>query len=227
MPLSLVWANFFTQRIRFMESESEISHEHRNGEQMSTTQTGKLHFLKQIGQLGAITLATTFLSSAAQAHGFVCTSLEQNTQIEIHLTGTGALTRDSQDYRPALRAKLMIVKDITLNPKRQLVAKFSSKDGLLRTKESSFIGRIDPKHPDTSNAGKRIGGTRLGLLETITVEIDYSFQEKVSQGVRLAGQVTYSKTNGDELAEDFECVYFSDASKFENALQVTGLDLLD
>jgi hypothetical protein len=207
------------------------------GERMSTRQIGKLHFLKQSGRLGAAALTTILFSSTALAHGFVCTSLEQITQIEIHLTGTGSLTpdvqpqdaqaQDFQDYRPSPRGKLMIVKDITLAPKRQLVATFSAKEGLLRTKDTSFIGRVDPKHPDTNNAGKRIGGTRLGQLETITVEIDYSFQEKVPQGVRLAGQVTYSKTNGDDLAEDFECVYFSDAAKFERALQMTDLDLLN
>jgi hypothetical protein len=159
----------------------------------------------------AAVVASSIMASVASAQGFICTSLDETTQIDIYLVGGGSL----HEFRPAPRGKMMVVKDITLNPKRQVVATFSTKEGLLRTKDTSFIGKVDPKHPDTNSSGKRVGGTRLGQLKTITVEIDYSFQEKVSDGVRLAAQVTYNKLNGEDLAEDFECVYHSDSSKFE------------
>lgn len=154
-----------------------------------------------------ILLAAFAVPSLARAEGFTCTSVDQDTKINVYFEpGTG-----HNESGP--RASKMIISDPTVKPKNQFVAAFKAVDGLLNNSESVIVAYVDLSNPLSSRRGERVGGTTLGSLHSIILDIDYSYQEPVKFGTQLAGQVIFLKNNGEELTQDFDCIRYDDVSK--------------
>lgn len=142
----------------------------------------------------------------SRGEGFLCLSVDQNTRIEIYFSPES----ESASYSAIDK---MVLKDPLVSPKRQLIAKFSAQDGLLEFDGNVITAYVDIQHPDSSRRGERIGGTVLGALARIEIEIDFSYAEPVQDGTRLSAQATYIKKNHEHLIQDFDCVRYPSLKK--------------
>lgn len=156
-------------------------------------------------------LAVLLLPTLSQASGFVCASVDQDTKIIVHFDANPA----PDDSGP--RALKMIMLDPTVSVRNQLIAQFSSADGLLNNSRGVIVAYVDLNHPDSSRRGERVGGTVLGALSSIILEIDYAYEEPLAEGEQFSGQVVYLKRNGKELTQDFDCTHFK-SLEFQRAL---------
>lgn len=136
--------------------------------------------------------------AAGQGVGFVCTGVDQDVRFEIDF----ASTHDQQGPR----VQTMSIFDPYVSKRHSLIARFSSADGLLNYTGGAVIATVDLAHPDSSRRGERIGGTLLGALRLIVVEIDFSFEQRALNGVQLGATATYIKNNGEQLTQDLDCV---------------------
>jgi hypothetical protein len=146
-------------------------------------------------------------ASTAHAEVFSCQSVDQDTRIEVYFDAPIA----NDDRGP--RARAVVASDPTVSPRRSLIARFDAVDGLVNNSGSVVVAYVDLNNPKSSHKGERIGGTRLGSLRSILIDIDHSYQEAVVDGARLSASVVYTKTTGEELQQDFDCIrYISEAS---------------
>lgn len=158
-------------------------------------------------------LVVLLFTSMAKAEGFICHSVDQDARIDVYF--------DPAD--PAAgrgpRARSLVISDPMVSAKRSLVAQFDAADGVLVNEGSVVTAYVDLTNPKSSRRGEKIGGTVLGALKSILIDIDYSYQESVQDGTRFSAMVVYTKVNGDELVQDFDCVRYRDAAKMAYYVQ--------
>ncbi|HVK60759.1 MAG TPA: hypothetical protein VM432_04375 [Bdellovibrionales bacterium] len=160
-------------------------------------------------QLKNILLLASIVSMApnAFASGFNCTSVDQDTMIEVVFT---PIHPDGSHREP--RVKQMTVSDPNVTEPFRHIATFLASDGLLTNEGGSIEAIVDLRFPGSSRKGERLGGTKLGALKTITLNIDFTYTEPTSNGAHYAAEATYVKRNGEEFQQDFDCVLFMDST---------------
>jgi hypothetical protein len=145
------------------------------------------------------------LPATAKADGFVCISVDDDTRIDVYLTEI-----DTQG--PAPTASKLVVSDPNRTPRYRHIATFDVADGQLQTTGTQIHALVDLSKPGTARGGERIGGTKLGLLTGLVLDIDISYQEPIKEGVRYSAEVVYLKKSGQELSQDFDCNLFKGTS---------------
>ncbi|MES2963676.1 MAG: hypothetical protein V4760_07275 [Bdellovibrionota bacterium] len=145
------------------------------------------------------------LPAIAKADGFVCISVDDDTRIDVYLT---KFDTDG----PAPTASKLVVSDPNRTPRYRHIATFDVADGVLQSTGTQVHATVDLTKPGTARAGERIGGTKLGLLIGLVLDIDVSYQEPIKEGVRYSAEVTYLKKSGQELTQDFDCILFKGTS---------------
>jgi hypothetical protein len=135
-------------------------------------------------------------STAGDPLMILCDSLDGDTHFQVGLEEGG--------LNEAPTALDMFVYDPTVSEANSLIAHFDSEDGLLNNTNGVLVGYIDPKNPKTGRKGERIGGTRLGALRSVMLDLNIDLISKRSRKA-YSGQAIYLKKNGDQLVQDLTC----------------------
>lgn len=129
----------------------------------------------------------------------VCQGLDGDVVFEILLDKS----------KPKPHALAMRVSDPTVSVEWQEIAFFDVQDEQLESKVEvdivRVVGRVDLRNPLTGRKGERVGGTVLGALNSITVDLDIDFRQTSTPRKRHAGLVTYLKKNGEDFVQDLDC----------------------
>lgn len=157
--------------------------------------------------LGASVSPSVAMANTAEQEMVVCQGLDGDVIFEI-LVEKSMVASTSQP-----RALAMRVSDPTVTPIHEEIALFDVEDGQLSSEvggtEASpvvrVVGVVDLKNPLTGRKGERVGGTVLGALRSITVDLEMDFDQDVTPRKRHAGLVTYLKKNGEDLTQDLDC----------------------
>lgn len=171
----------------------------------------------------AITAAIGFVDSGAVAADMVvptghelveCVSVDGDTELDI-------LFQIEEDR---YRGVWMVASDPTVAPENSEIARFEAAEGLLSNSDTLVVAHVDLRNPKTGRKGERIGGTVLGALKLIMLDLDVDLFELnasavAAGGVATAGapvetlgvpakfsaQATYFKRNGDQHVQDLDC----------------------
>lgn len=141
-------------------------------------------------------LLVTAQGLAADLELVTCLGIDGDVKYEVQIDRT-------QPHLPIALA--MRVSDPNVSFARQEIAYFRANDGLLSTNGNQFTGYISEFHPLTRRRGERVGGTVLGALKQLTLEVDVDFVDQPNARKRHAAVVTYLKKNGEELVQDLDC----------------------
>lgn len=167
---------------------------------MSKLQVQKFKFLAGLVSLVLLSIGGPIVgpvvSYAQDLEMVTCLGIDGDVKFEVQIDRTRARFP---------KALAMRVSDPNVSPARQEIAFFDVKNGLLSTDGNQFTGHVSDVHPLTGRRGERIGGTLLGALEQVTLEVDIDFSEEPSARKRHAAVVTYIKKNGEELVQDLDC----------------------
>ena len=132
-----------------------------------------MNSLNRLFGFGAFALALSssgfFPSAHAQASVdqpimILCDSLDGDTHFKVDL--------EQIDPNQAPSALDMFVFDPTVSEANALIAHFDADDGLLNNTNGVLVGYVDPKNPKTGRKGERIGGTRLGALRSVMLDLN-------------------------------------------------------
>ena len=160
-----------------------------------------------------------FLTGApAFASGFTCLSVDRDTRINIMTDHPNA----------GQIAQSLVVIDPSATAAKQVIATFAIDDGLLKTTATEFgtlfTAHVDTSFPGSSRAGRKVGGTNLGSLDSISLEVETVTERRPTplfdDGSMFAAQAIYKKKNGQELKQDFDCLLFLAESIPPNALDL-------
>lgn len=135
----------------------------------------------------------------ASASGFVCETLAQDLNVKVY--------NHTQASEGTRNGAIMILSDPTVSYGRKTIAKFKS-SSLLTGSASEYTAYVDLRYVDSSRKGENIGGTKLGQLDEIILNVDFSYAETLAAGDEVSGVLTLVKRNGDEITHDMSCVRY-------------------
>lgn len=143
-----------------------------------------------------LAVAALVLATGAKADGFICSS-EDGLNVKV-FNKTGALegTRNGA---------IMILSDSNIGSGNKTIATFPSDNTLLTQSGASYNAHVDLRYVESSRKGELIGGTKLGQLRDIALDVDFLYSEPVSNGKKLPATLTLMKRNGAEIMIDMVC----------------------
>ena len=145
-------------------------------------------------------LALTALSSPAFADGFECQTADQSLNVKIY-------NNTDPTYGTRVGA-VMVVSDPAVSGGRKTIARFTDTNGVLSNRSSRYEANVDLRFNDSNRKGELILGTKLGMLDTITADIDFSYSQPVANGEEVSGKLTLVKRNGDQINADLVCTRY-------------------
>lgn len=150
----------------------------------------------------AMTAVTLMIlgSNAARADGFVCQTVEGDLNVKVynHVRATSGTRNGS----------IMILSDPAVAQGRKTIASFSDVNTTLANSGASYVAKVDLRFSESRRAGELIAGTRLGQLDQVKLDIDFSYGSPVDAEETLTGSLTLEKRNGDVLGRDVVCTRY-------------------
>lgn len=134
--------------------------------------------------------------SVASADGFVCVSHAQDLKVSVfNQTEPEAGTRN---------AAIMVLSDPRVSLGRKTIAKFSS-ESLLSNQASTYTADVDLRFANSSRKGELIAGTKLGNIDTLTLDVDFTYAAPVPAGAELDAVLTIERRSGAPIHVQMEC----------------------
>jgi hypothetical protein len=145
-------------------------------------------------------LGLLLASTPAFADGFVCESARDNLVIKIY--------NQIQPEAGTRNAAVMIASDTSVNAGHKTIARFTDANLTLGNEGSVYTANVDHRFNDSNRKGELIGGTKIGALKHIVLDIGFSFARPVAAGSLLRGALTLVKRNGEQVAIDMTCARY-------------------
>jgi len=132
-------------------------------------------------------LAALFIGFQAQADGFICQTIENDLRIAVYNhTNPNAGTRN---------AAIMILSAPDADLGARTVAKFSSVEGSLTNYGAQYTA-VNSTVFGQPGSDRPVAGTRLGLVDDVTLRIQYVYGNHVEPGSRLEGKLYVNASSG-------------------------------
>ncbi|HEY8280368.1 MAG TPA: hypothetical protein VIH99_12140, partial [Bdellovibrionota bacterium] len=141
--------------------------------------------MKFVNTLSIVTLAVAAFSGSARADGFNCQTTDGSLNVKIY--------NHVQPSEGTRVGSVMVLSDPSVMGGRKTIARFTDVNGRLDSRSSVFTADVDLRYNDSARKGELIMGTKLGFINTITADIDFSYAYPVEDGAALDGKLTILK----------------------------------
>lgn len=141
-------------------------------------------------------LAALLSTGAAHADGFICKSADGLNVKVFNKTDAAEGTRNGA---------IMVLSDANISSGSKTIATFPADNTLLSQVGASYNAHVDLRYVESSRKGELIGGTKLGQLRDIALDVDFNYGQPVPAGKKLAAELTLMKRNGAEIAIEMTC----------------------
>ena len=138
----------------------------------------------------------------AHADGFICDTFSGDTTVTVY--------NHVSPYSGTRTPAKMIVSDPRVQDGRKTIAAFTEANGTLSSLHNevpglAFVGKVDLRYRDMARKGEYILGTRLGHVDTLRLDIDFSYGDNLENGELSEATITVLKRNGDVIEVDAVC----------------------
>lgn len=145
-------------------------------------------------------IAALSLSAIAHADGFVCQTEGEDLIIKAYNhTDAADGTRN---------AAVMVLSDPSINSGKKTIARFSDVNETLTNVGASYEATVDLRFNDSSLGGRNLGGTKLGYVKSILLDIDFTYAAPVTDMEVIAGTLTLIKRDGDAITHSVNCTRY-------------------
>lgn len=150
-----------------------------------------------------LSFALVMTGSIASADGFVCQTEDSDLRpVSVKIYNH---VQPSQGTRVS---SVMVVSDPQIQAGNKTVAVFTSENGTLQSSGAKYTGKVDLRFVESRSKGELIGGTKLGYLKNIVLDVDFSYALPIVDGEEAQGTLTLIKRNGEELTSAVNCVRY-------------------
>ncbi|MGZ3734326.1 MAG: hypothetical protein ACXVC0_05170 [Bdellovibrionota bacterium] len=151
--------------------------------------------MKLVNLFTVIALAT--ISAAAHADGFTCQTGDGSINVKIF-----------NNTNPQVGTRVgavMVVSDPAISDGKKTIARFTDTNGTLESRSSKYVAKVDLRFNDSSLKGRNIHGTKLGNIDTITADIDFSYAAPAAAGEEVEGTLIIERRSGSPIQVDMTC----------------------
>ena len=142
-------------------------------------------------------------TTQAMADGFTCQANDGSLNIKVyHHVHAEDGTRD---------AAILIFSDPTVTYGRKTIATFEA-DRTLINVGARYLAKADQRFTGSRRDGELIGGTKLGQLGTIALDVDFSYGSPVEEGEEVPAVLTLNKRNGQVIEIETTCARYLKAN---------------
>jgi hypothetical protein len=78
----------------------------------------------------------------------------------------------------------------------------------LSNKSAFYVADVDLRFSDSGRKGELIGGTKLGQLKHISLDVDFSYGELLNSGETAPAVLNLIKRNAETIEQDMSCVRY-------------------
>lgn len=150
--------------------------------------------MKKIIAVAAVAMA---FASQAQADGFKCVSED------------GVLAVKAFNYTDASRGTrngaIMILSDNTVSHGRKTIARFTEAEGNLENHGAYYEANVDLRFANSNRGGEYIGGTRLGQVDAIILNVAFTYGDNLENGAQVPASLKIVKRNGNVIRMKLIC----------------------
>ncbi|MFA6236308.1 MAG: hypothetical protein WC635_03185 [Bacteriovorax sp.] len=139
-------------------------------------------------------------SQSVFADGFVCENSDMGLKVKAF--------NNTQPVAGTRNAAVMIVSDTTVAYENKTIAKFEAETKLLKNKGASYTAKVDLRFTNSSRKGELIGGTKLGQLASMDLDVLFSYASPIADGQVVPGYLTLNKRNGDMSVIEMDCARY-------------------
>jgi hypothetical protein len=145
-------------------------------------------------------LALALTATPALADGFICESEADSLVLKVfHHTAPSAGTRNSA---------VMILSDASVQAGNKTIARFRDTNLTLGNEASVYTAKVDHRFNDSNREGELIGGTKIGNLKYVVLDVDFSYGRPVAAGTLLRGDLTLVKRDGTQIDLPMVCARY-------------------
>jgi hypothetical protein len=128
------------------------------------------------------------LGSSAFADGFICDNAAGNLRFKVY--------HQTQPEMGTRKAAILIASNPALADGNKTIATFSSNNALLASQSAVYTADVDLRYKTSNNENKNIGGAKLGDLDSIILNVNYSFSNPVPAGTSVDAELTLVRRAG-------------------------------
>ncbi len=140
-------------------------------------------------------------NTMAYADGFRCESRDGKLSVKVF---NHVMAEDG-----TRNGAVMVVSDNDVQLGRKTIARFTDTKSTLSNSGALYEAKVDLRVSGSSRKGELIGGTKLGELKTLVLEIDFKYNRPIEDGEVVDGVLTLNKRNGEVAADlDLDCTRY-------------------
>lgn len=147
-----------------------------------------------------VVLGLALASTPALADGFVCESQHDGLVIKVY--------NHTQPEEGVRNAAVMVASDSTIAQGNKTIAKFTDANLTLGNVGSVYTAKVDHRFNDSNRKGELIGGTKIGNLKYLVLDIDFSYARPVADGQAVRADLTLVKRDGGQIALAMTCARY-------------------
>ncbi len=139
-------------------------------------------------------------SSFAMADGFKCETRDGDLVVKVY--------NHVQPEEGTRNGAVMVISDKNVQLGRKTIARFTDVNSTLKSKGALYMAKVDLRFADSRRKGELIGGTKLGQLANISLDVDFKYNRPLEDGEETTGELVLDKRNGDSITLDVDCVRY-------------------
>lgn len=148
-------------------------------------------------------IAGMITGAAAQADGFNCQGRSTGIKIKLY--------NNTQPEMGSRKVAVMVLSNPEIASPNKTISKFNGANTLSYKGYGKYEAKVDFRFKDTGHPGELIGGTKLGQLKTINLDLNFSYNTldvELAKVSSVTGVIKYVKRNGDINSESVTCARY-------------------
>lgn len=140
------------------------------------------------------------ISNVAVADGFVCDAEDGNLRVKV--------LNHVKPEEGTRNAAVMILSDTAISVGRKTIARFTDVKETLANSGAHYVADVDLRFADSRRKGELIGGTKLGQLDSILLDVAFTYAAPMEAGETTPAVLTLIKRSGDQIMLQMECTRY-------------------
>jgi hypothetical protein len=147
-----------------------------------------------------VMLALTLVASQAKADGFVCETTEGDLTVKVY--------NHTQANDGTRNGAIMVLSNPSADAGSRTLATFTDVKSILSNHGADYSADVDLRFHGARRDDALVAGTQLRELDTIELNVDFSYNQPVVAGEHVAGDLVLVKREGGKETLSVDCTRY-------------------